>query len=165
MRFLLAPPRAPTPSTPGAALPRTHHTKTKLQRHTVGGKTYMINHFEDPQPATEYVSELAQDAKGNMRMVDTRAVPDANVGGQWFTCSGSKTPWNTHLGSEEVCFVFVCLCVCARVSPGLTSQKNTRRSRASPSLSLLTKQQQQKLYSSSTRPTAACTSRPFWRAR
>lgn len=69
--------------------------------HNVGGKTYIVNHFEFLQPATMYISEIASDKDGKLKMVSTRPVEDEGVAGMWFTCGGTKTPWNTHLGSEE----------------------------------------------------------------
>lgn len=44
----------------------------------VGGKTFMINHFEAPQPSTAYVSELAADSDGKLRIVSTNPVDDTN---------------------------------------------------------------------------------------
>ncbi|KAI8462971.1 MAG: hypothetical protein J3K34DRAFT_162339 [Monoraphidium minutum] len=70
--------------------------------HTVGGKSYIINHFENPQPSTMYISEVAgPDASGNVRITSTKPIPDAQVLGTWHVRSASKTPWNTHLASEE----------------------------------------------------------------
>lgn len=42
----------------------------------VGGKTFLINHFEAPQPSTAYVSELAADSNGKLRIVNTGPVDD-----------------------------------------------------------------------------------------
>jgi len=36
----------------------------------------MINHFESPQPSTAYVSELAADSSGKLRIVSTAPVDD-----------------------------------------------------------------------------------------
>lgn len=69
--------------------------------HSVGGKAYAINHFENPQPASMYISELASNFNGTIRIVRTAPVPDAKVQGLWHLRSGSVTPWGTHLGAEE----------------------------------------------------------------
>lgn len=42
----------------------------------VGGKTFLINHFEGPQPSTAYVTELAADDKGKLRIISTAPVDD-----------------------------------------------------------------------------------------
>lgn len=36
----------------------------------------MINHFEYPQPSTAYVSELAADSNGKLKIVSTTPVDD-----------------------------------------------------------------------------------------
>ncbi|MCO6185120.1 PhoX family phosphatase [Rhizobium sp. L1K21] len=66
----------------------------------VGSKLFSITHFES-RPAAMYISELKQDADGNMTPISTRPVDFSSVGGLWVPCAGSVTPWNTHLGSEE----------------------------------------------------------------
>lgn len=66
----------------------------------VGNKLFSITHFED-NPAGMYLSELAQDADGNLTMTSTKPLSFAGVGGLWLPCAGSVSPWNTHLGSEE----------------------------------------------------------------
>jgi hypothetical protein len=60
----------------------------------------MVNHFEYPQPAVWYLSELRTDARGRLRVADTRPIPAAEVGGLWHTRSGAATPWGTHLSGE-----------------------------------------------------------------
>lgn len=70
--------------------------------HLVGGKTYMLNHFEYPQPSTVYISEISgPDAAGHVSVAGTKPVPDAAQGGFWYMCSASMTPWGTHLAGEE----------------------------------------------------------------
>jgi uncharacterized protein len=66
----------------------------------VGNKLFSITHFEE-NPAGMYLSELAQDAEGNLTMTSTKPLSFAGVGGLWLPCAGSVSPWNTHLGSEE----------------------------------------------------------------
>ncbi|MCB1424130.1 MAG: DUF839 domain-containing protein, partial [Nitratireductor sp.] len=66
----------------------------------VGGKLYSITHFES-RPGAMYISELNQDAEGNLKPVSTKPVDFSSFGGLWVPCAGSVTPWTTHLGSEE----------------------------------------------------------------
>ncbi|MCC0030274.1 MAG: DUF839 domain-containing protein [Brucellaceae bacterium] len=66
----------------------------------VGGKLYSVTHFES-RPGAMYISELAQDAEGNLTAVSTKPVDFSAFGGLWVPCAGSVTPWTTHLGSEE----------------------------------------------------------------
>ncbi|MEO8243641.1 MAG: alkaline phosphatase PhoX [bacterium] len=66
----------------------------------VGDKLFSLSHFEN-NPAALYLTELAQDAAGNLTAVSTKAVDLSDVGGIWDPCAGSVTPWGTHLGSEE----------------------------------------------------------------
>ncbi len=66
----------------------------------VGAKLYEITHFETT-PASMYLSELAQDAAGNLAIKSTKPIDFSGVNGLWTPCAGSVSPWNTHLGSEE----------------------------------------------------------------
>ncbi|MGO4854103.1 PhoX family protein [Phaeovulum sp. W22_SRMD_FR3] len=66
----------------------------------IGNKLYSVTHFES-RPGAMYISELAQDAEGNLTAISTKPVDFASYGGLWVPCAGSVTPWNTHLGSEE----------------------------------------------------------------
>ncbi len=67
----------------------------------VGGKLYMITHFEN-RPGGMYLTELKQDPKtGELAAIATRPLDFSEYGGLWVPCAGSVTPWNTHLGSEE----------------------------------------------------------------
>jgi secreted PhoX family phosphatase len=66
----------------------------------VGGKIFSVTHFES-RPGAMYVSELTQDAEGNLKAVSTKPVDFSKFGGLWVPCAGSVTPWETHLGSEE----------------------------------------------------------------
>ncbi len=66
----------------------------------VGGKLFSVTHFE-ALPGAMYLSELQQDADGNLAPVSTKAIDFAALGGLWDPCAGSVTPWNSHLGSEE----------------------------------------------------------------
>jgi hypothetical protein len=43
----------------------------------VGGKAFLINHFEYPQPSTAYLSELQQDPQTKkLRVVNTTPIDD-----------------------------------------------------------------------------------------
>ncbi|WIA30300.1 hypothetical protein OEZ86_000388 [Tetradesmus obliquus] len=65
-----------------------------------GKDVYMVNHFEYNQPGSVYLSKLSQDkASGKLTPVATEAIKDGP--GTWFPCSGTITPWDSHLGSEE----------------------------------------------------------------
>ena len=67
----------------------------------VGGRLYMITHFEN-RPGAMYLTELQQDANtGRLSAVSTRAIDFSGYGGLWVPCAGSVTPWGAHLGSEE----------------------------------------------------------------
>lgn len=66
----------------------------------VGKKLFSVSHFEE-NPAALYLTELAQDAAGNLTAVSTKPIDLTGVGGIWDPCAGSVTPWGTHLGSEE----------------------------------------------------------------
>ena len=52
-------------------------------------------------PATMGLSQLNQDKKGALEVVDYDHINFANVNGGWIHCAASLSPWNTHLGSEE----------------------------------------------------------------
>ena len=66
----------------------------------VNGKLYMVSHFES-RPAAVYVSELKQDKDGNLKAISTKNVDFSKDHGLWVPCAGCRTPWMTHLGSEE----------------------------------------------------------------
>lgn len=64
------------------------------------GKLYSVTQFEEA-PGGLMVTELAQDADGNLTAVSSKPVDTSKVGGIWQPCAGSVTAWGTHLGSEE----------------------------------------------------------------
>ena len=66
----------------------------------IGDKLYSVTHFET-RPGGMYISELQQDADGNLTPISTKPIDFSSFGGLWVPCAGSVTPWNTHLGSEE----------------------------------------------------------------
>ncbi|HKO48872.1 MAG TPA: alkaline phosphatase PhoX [Polyangiaceae bacterium] len=67
---------------------------------SVGSKLFTVTHIET-YPSAYYITELSQDAAGKLTAVATRPIDASPVDGLVFTCAGSVTPWNTHLGSEE----------------------------------------------------------------
>ena len=66
----------------------------------IGGKLYSVTQFEEA-PGGLMLSELAQDADGNLTVVSSKPIDTTKVGGIWQPCAGSVTAWGTHLGSEE----------------------------------------------------------------
>jgi secreted PhoX family phosphatase len=64
------------------------------------GKLYSVTQFEEA-PGGLMLTELTQDAYGNLTVVSSKPIDTAKVGGIWYPCAGSVTPWGTHLGSEE----------------------------------------------------------------
>ncbi len=66
----------------------------------VGSKLFEITHFETT-PAAMYLSEVTQDAAGNLTIASTAPIDFSAFKGLWTPCAGTVSPWNTHLGSEE----------------------------------------------------------------
>lgn len=67
----------------------------------VYGKVFMMSQFES-RPGAFYVTELSQDATtGKLTAKGTKPVNFSAIGGGWVHCAGMRTPWKTHLGSEE----------------------------------------------------------------
>ncbi|MGV8988086.1 MAG: PhoX family protein [Cypionkella sp.] len=64
------------------------------------GKLYSVTQFEEA-PGGLVLTELAQDADGNLTAVSSKPIDTSKVGGIWQPCAGSVTAWGTHLGSEE----------------------------------------------------------------
>lgn len=52
-------------------------------------------------PAMMNLSQLTQAPDGTMSVSSLSNIDTKDVGGLWITCAASKTPWTTHLGSEE----------------------------------------------------------------
>lgn len=67
----------------------------------VHGKVFMVSQFES-RPAAFYITELNQNTStGALTAVKTKPISFASVGGGWVHCAGVRTPWKSHLGSEE----------------------------------------------------------------
>ncbi|MEK9630098.1 MAG: alkaline phosphatase PhoX [Nitrospinota bacterium] len=87
------------------------------------GKTdplYLVTHFEHRSwvesdkldglpvvverdlPLAMNLTRLEQNPKnGKLKPLTLKNIDMSGVGGLWYPCSSSRTPWNTHLGSEE----------------------------------------------------------------
>lgn len=67
----------------------------------VFGKIFMVSHFES-RPGAMYITELAHDPNnGTLSALNTKPIDFSALGGGWVHCAGIRTPWKTHLGSEE----------------------------------------------------------------
>lgn len=65
------------------------------------GKVFMVSQFES-RPAAFYITELSQNTTtGKLTPVSTKPVDFSSLGGGWVHCAGMRTPWKSHLGSEE----------------------------------------------------------------
>lgn len=80
----------------------------------IGGTPYLVTHFEYVNkdsagvdgygkiPMAMTVSKLSQSKTDGKLTVDSiKQVDFSGVNGLWIPCAGSRSPWNTHLGSEE----------------------------------------------------------------
>ncbi|TRZ55352.1 MAG: DUF839 domain-containing protein [Rhodocyclaceae bacterium] len=80
----------------------------------IGGTPYMVTHFEYENldsagnnmygklPMTMTVAKLSQSASdGKFTVASIKPVDFSAVNGLWIPCAGARSPWNTHLGSEE----------------------------------------------------------------
>ncbi len=80
----------------------------------IGGTPYLVTHFEYENndsagnnwygklPMTMTVAKLSQSATdGKFTVGSIKPVDFSAVNGLWIPCAGSRSPWNTHLGSEE----------------------------------------------------------------
>lgn len=64
-------------------------------------KVFMVSQFES-RPAAFYITELKQNRQsGKLTPVSTKPIDLAQIGGGWVHCAGMRTPWKSHLGSEE----------------------------------------------------------------
>jgi secreted PhoX family phosphatase len=80
----------------------------------IGGTPYLVTHFEYQNndsagnnwygklPMTMTLSRLSQSAAGGkFTVASVNQVDFSSVNGLWIPCAGARSPWNTHLGSEE----------------------------------------------------------------
>jgi secreted PhoX family phosphatase len=80
----------------------------------IGGTPYLVTHFEyvnndsagtnwyGKQPMLMTVAKLNQSSTdGKFSVNSVKQVDFSTVNGLWIPCAGSRSPWNTHLGSEE----------------------------------------------------------------
>ena len=64
-------------------------------------KVFMVSQFES-RPAAFYITELNQNAStGALTPVSTKPIDLTALDGTWVHCAGMRTPWKSHLGSEE----------------------------------------------------------------
>jgi secreted PhoX family phosphatase len=83
----------------GVPIVTATHDNTTL--HQIDGNFFMVNSVESI-PAAMFVTSLARDpATGALSATATHAVDMSPVDGLWYSCAGSKSPWGTHLASEE----------------------------------------------------------------
>lgn len=68
--------------------------------HERNGQLYAITQFECG-PGAMYISRLEKTAEGGLKAVATSPISQADYYGGWVHCAGMKTPWGSHLGSEE----------------------------------------------------------------
>ncbi|MBU1237281.1 MAG: PhoX family protein [Gammaproteobacteria bacterium] len=67
----------------------------------VHSKVFMVSQFESSN-AGFYITELSQDTtSGELSAVSTKPIDLAGINGGWTHCAGMRTPWKSHLGSEE----------------------------------------------------------------
>lgn len=66
------------------------------------GRLYMVSQFEC-QAGAYYINELEQDAQGALfpKPGTLRYISQKEEFGGYVHCAGMKTPWESHLGSEE----------------------------------------------------------------
>lgn len=82
----------------------------------VGDNLFLVTHFEyenlDTAGANQYgkvpmtmtlgkLDQSTADGKLTVKSGGLSQVNFSGVGGLWIPCAGSRSPWNTHLGSEE----------------------------------------------------------------
>jgi hypothetical protein len=68
--------------------------------HEKEGKLFAITQFECG-PGAMYISRLEKTQEGGLKAVATSHISQAEFEGGWVHCAGMKTPWGSHLGSEE----------------------------------------------------------------
>ncbi|MDD5717366.1 MAG: DUF839 domain-containing protein [Sulfuricurvum sp.] len=102
-----------TDSSTGGSIPFISDTPDGQSVMQIGNTIQMVSQFEyvtsDASGASRYgvlpammnLSQLAQDANGNLSVTSIKNIDTKDVGGLWITCAASLSPWTTHLGSEE----------------------------------------------------------------
>ena len=68
--------------------------------HEKDGNLFAITQFECA-PGAMYISKLEKTQEGGLKAVATSHISQASYHGGWIHCAGMKTPWGSHLGSEE----------------------------------------------------------------
>jgi hypothetical protein len=68
--------------------------------HERNGNLFAITQFECG-PGAMYISKLKKTDDGGLKAVATSFISQAKYHGGWVHCAGMKTPWGSHLGSEE----------------------------------------------------------------
>ncbi len=68
--------------------------------HEKDGNLFAITQFECG-PGAMYISKLKKTENGGLKAVATSHISQAEYQGGWVHCAGMKTPWGSHLGSEE----------------------------------------------------------------
>ncbi len=68
--------------------------------HEKEGELFAITQFECA-PGAMYISKLEKTDKGGLKAVAASHISQADYQGGWVHCAGQKTPWGSHLGSEE----------------------------------------------------------------
>ena len=68
--------------------------------HELNGNLFAITQFECG-PGAMYISKLEKTKEGGLKAVATSHISQAGYYGGWVHCAGMKTPWGSHLGSEE----------------------------------------------------------------
>ncbi|MBI5889568.1 MAG: DUF839 domain-containing protein [Nitrosomonadales bacterium] len=94
-----------------AYIPQTPDANSLID---IGGTPYLVTHFEymnndsagtnwyGKQPMLMTLAKLNQSSTDGKFSVDSiKQVDFSGVNGLWIPCAGSRSPWNTHLGSEE----------------------------------------------------------------
>jgi hypothetical protein len=92
-------------------IPQTPDANSLLD---INGTPYLVTHFEymnndsagtnwyGKQPMLMTVAKLNQSSTdGTFSVASIKQVNFSSVNGLWIPCAGSRSPWNTHLGSEE----------------------------------------------------------------